>query len=87
LSASGTAGGESGKAGGEVSANGKDVSEGGTYGEGLQVGVEVSTGASELKSLANEVIDAAATDVRNTVDTLKNASNGCIVNCGASASH
>lgn len=86
LTASGSVAAEHGKVGGEVSANGEEVSGGGTYGEGLQVGVEISTGASALKSLANEVVDAAATDVKNVIDTVRNT-NGCsnAASCGTAA--
>jgi RHS repeat-associated protein len=88
LTSSGTAGGESGKVGGEASANGQEVSVGGTYGEGVQVGVEGSTGASELQGFFGAVADAVATNVSNVVDTLQRT-NGCsnLASCGTAASH
>lgn len=63
--------GESGKKTGTVGTNSEETKAGGTYGEGLVGGVEVSAGTDALKGLGRAVGDAAIEDTKQYVHDLK----------------
>lgn len=70
-SVSGSATLTNGKASGSGSVTGQETSVGGTYGEGVVGGVEVSAGTQDLKGVARAVGNAVASDTKQYVQDLK----------------
>lgn len=65
-------GGGAGKVEIEGSAGKEDATLGGTYGEGVVGGMEVSTTMDSLKELTTAVVDGLLTDIRDTVTNAVN---------------